>query len=212
MQNPKVIAGRFFLLLVAPFLPFCFVTKVTQESQTLNSHCLVLYIKNIWKGRLRSFNCDRFVYAAKALQDKGRKEAEKCLKGLGSEIEDLNASLILCNMLFEPKNGLGGQAPKLGEAIYLGGADETTFPSDPIVFVDGVPFLVVIAYITNRYNEDAGERQVSWFVDNWQWRSTRYHSLTITQKTDALNSLVKSTAWNRPLTEFEIRFLADQIK
>ena len=77
--------------------------------------------------------------------------------------------------------------------------------------VDGVPFLIVEGYILGGVAESP-ELYLDYCLKECAWGATEFKPRTGTDKKKALEALLASKRWKKPLTEYEGEFLSAQIK
>lgn len=124
-------------------------------------------------------------------------------------------------MLFKSRAGSDFVAPFLGNPSYVGtlqpisyyGTMSKKWPLEPIELVDGVPFAVVHGYIYQGiWDPGQCESYVRYCMTNCDWSNTRFTTVDKGQKEAALQKLLSSPKWERPLNEWEKAFLAKQIE
>jgi hypothetical protein len=114
-------------------------------------------------------------------------------------------------MLFRSRPGGEFRRHPLGGAHFLGDTDYGDWPLEPIEIVDGIPFLVVRGY------DMAGEsvppvHYVDYCIEHCDWSPLQYLPGGKWEKERALAKLLASPKWRRPLEQYEIEFLSDQVR
>jgi hypothetical protein len=164
---------------------------------------------------LVDFRADPYIKAASSLQRMGKDKACKRLAELAREEQRGSRHgkrvIVLCRMLFTVKPGGPFRRPELGAAAFWGGTDYEDWPREPIEVVDGVPFVIVSSY------HGAGQPEspidyLEYCLSGCEWGDTKYTPQTADEKRKALEKLISSRKWKRPLREDEKDFFAQQIK
>jgi hypothetical protein len=158
----------------------------------------------------KPFKVAPYLRAAAVLQKMGKEQARKQLESL-AEKDDAGRIAILCRMLFANKPDSTFRPPRLGDPVCLGGSGPADWPLLPIEIVDGVPFFVVRSYRLGGEPESS-LHYLNYCIQNCAWSNTRFDLVSDEALTKALNKLLASPKWKRPLTEPERQFLSSQIK
>ena len=175
------------------------------------------------------YRVDPYIRVAMQLQDVGQEAAVKKLTALGkaAAISDSTANeqrtAILCRMLFTARPtstfkraGFLGGPSFYGESRSEFAFDTTSYtnwPSEPIELVDGIPFAVVNGYIyEGLWDPHAAESYVHYCATNCVWSSIHFTLKSEAQKRQALQKLIASPKWRRPLETWERQVLTDQIQ
>jgi hypothetical protein len=136
-------------------------------------------------------------------------------------LEEQAKIAVLCRMLFTRRPGANFERPGLGAPVFLGqlggfsiaNPGFATWPLEPIELVDGVPFCVVTGYDYHGWVDPSGaELYVRYCATNCDWSSIRFAAKSREQNEAALRKLLSSPKWERPLTEWERRYLAKQLE
>jgi len=177
---------------------------------------------------LGHYKVDPYIQAAAALQAAGKEAAAEKLLALarsstGSAFENREKIPILCRMLFTPRPGADFERPALGGPQFLG--SDTPFahgtvnlifrkwPLEPIELVDEVPFAVVTGYFYEGFwSSNCIQSYVRYCMDKCEWSSVRFTTKTKQQKEIALQKLLASPKWQRPVEAWEKKFLRKQIE
>jgi hypothetical protein len=77
--------------------------------------------------------------------------------------------------------------------------------------MDGVPFMIVGGYQLGGVPE-AGEWYLDYCLAECDWNGFRYAPKTAAEKAKALDKLIRSPKWKRPLDDDGRDFLAKQVK
>jgi hypothetical protein len=187
------------------------------------------------------YRVDPYIEAAGNLQAKGKKAAFQQLFILAhsplaeatiriqagggvDEYEKLQKIAVLCRMLFTQRPGSEFKRPELGGPSFLGDdrpfgprtIDDPifkTWPLEPIELVDDVPFAVAQGYTyQGPIDPAASESYVRYCITNCDWSSTRFSRKSKQQKETALQKLISSTKWERPLKGWEREYLKKQVE
>jgi hypothetical protein len=156
------------------------------------------------------FKVRAYVRAAAQLQNLGREKACKFLEKRAGE-GDGGQIVLLCRMLFSNKAKGKFRPPRLGAPNYIGGTGVDDWPLLPIELVDDVPFFIV------RWFDLGGEAESSlsyimYCLENCEWSNARFDKVTDKTIEQALQKLLASKKWKKPLTDSERQYLSSQIK
>lgn len=159
------------------------------------------------------YRVDPYITAAGKLKAAGKAEAVKLLRAAAVKDAMLppDPVIYLCRMLFTPKKGGAFRPPGVGAPRCLGGSDREDWPLLPIEVVDGVPFMVVWGYTLGGQPETT-VHYVDYCARECEWGSTDYPAKSDARKKAALEKLLASKKWKRPLEDWEKKFLSSQIK
>jgi hypothetical protein len=173
-------------------------------------------------GRGWSYKVDPYIAAAK-LQAADRDEAVESLRTAAKDADaaakhavqyphqSSDKVILLCRMLFTAKPNGEFRRPMIGAPLCLGDTDLKDWPLEPIEIVDGIPFLVVRGYQGSGVPEPA-EHYLSYCLQECDWAADRFQPKAAGEKKKALDKLLTSRKWKRPLTEYEEGFLLSQVQ
>jgi hypothetical protein len=153
------------------------------------------------------YRVDPYIRMAVQLQRSGPEAAEQRL--LNMAVDD--RAVVLCRMLFVARPHGSFLRAEIGGASFPGGTSYSDWLLEPITLVDGVPFLVVHGYTLAGVPEDP-RRYVRYCLRACDWNPYRYRLRTSEEKHRALEKLLASPQWKRPLEIDEERFFAAQIR
>lgn len=162
---------------------------------------------------LGKYQPDPYLSAAATLQTAGKEKGGETLRRLCKQAGDLKRGdqvIVLCRMLYAAKPGREFRRPRLGGPVFLGGTALKDWPAEPIVLVDGVPFLVVRGYVLAGEPERP-EDYVDYCMRNCDWRTERFAPKSSEEKQKALAKLLASPKWKQQLGDREKEFLSRQI-
>jgi hypothetical protein len=114
-------------------------------------------------------------------------------------------------MLFTAKPKGEFRRPRLGGPHFFGDAGTKECPLEPIELVEGVPFFVVKGYTGFGSPEDAKD-YLDYCVKNCDWNPLKSKPKTADEKRKALEKLVASPKWKKPLSDDEVSMSKEQIK
>jgi hypothetical protein len=160
-----------------------------------------------------SYRVDPYITTTGKLNAVGKDEAVKLLRAAAvkDSMSPPDPVIHLCRMLFTPKKGKEFRPPMLGAPHCLGGSDRKDWSRLPIEIVDGVPFLILSGYTLGGAPE-ATVKYVDYCSKECEWGGTDYPPKSDAEKKAALEKLLASKKWKRPLEKSEREFLASQIK
>ena len=173
------------------------------------------------------FRCESYLEAAEALQALPETQRLAQLRawtagrnGIRGNGELETQVVVLCRMLFEPKEGQTFRAAIKGGPVYVGdppGLDPyqprspPPWPLVPITLVDGIPFCIQTGTGTIAGQLESAENYLYYCSHEFQWTSRRYAPATLEARQKALAKLINDHAWPRPLTDKDTKFLSDQL-
>jgi len=149
-----------------------------------------------------------YLTVARALQEEGKDVAVAKLRHwakMGYE----DQVLILCRMLFEPKEGGELRAPRMGRGDFLGGTSRRDWRLRPIALHKNVPVLIEKGDELGRIGE-ASIVYVDYCVKSCRWREPKYTELDAETLREVIHDLIRKTAWKKALSETERAFLLNQ--
>lgn len=171
-------------------------------------------------GVCDEYRVDPYLAVVARLRAAGKEKAAAVLRAAAKDpvVGDLQI-ITLCRMLFtaKPKGEfrramIGAPTNLDGSAYWLGGgSDLKDWPLEPIEFVDQVPFFVVAGYVLGGLAETPGQ-YLDYCLKECDWGATEFKPRTAAEKAKALEALLASKKWKKPLTDYERKFLAEQIK
>jgi hypothetical protein len=166
---------------------------------------------------------DDFIPAAMSLQAMGSEAGSQALLRAAEDVDykykaghggwyDYEKVIVLCRMLFNFREGVRHPYPALGERVFFGDTTYSDWPLEPIELVDGYPFWIVRGFnMGGARSGDAASRFVSYCVTNCEWNKFKYRQMSINEKRAALEKLLRSPKWKRPLDQAERSILSLQI-
>ena len=158
-----------------------------------------------------SYKVDPFIRAAVALQKMGKEKACEKMLELSAGPKRHESMFVLCRMLFTKKPAGEFRLPALGVPTFLGETRQPDWPLVPIELVDGVPFLITRGYALGGRGEH-GKSYLLYCIKECAWNDVAFKEMDPKAKQAALNKLLAPPKWKVPLTDFEKKFLAEQIK
>ena len=171
-------------------------------------------LSDFWM-RPYGYKVDPYLRAATTLQAMGRIRAGQVLLRLAHDQERGDRVFILCRMLFIKKRGREFRRPMIGAAFFVGLTDYTgetgyaDWPLEPITLIDGIPFLVVQGYGIGGLPENPAD-YVRYCLTQCDWNTEHFRLRSPAEKRKALEKLLASHKWTRPLYMEERKFLASQ--
>lgn len=100
--------------------------------------------------------------------------------------------------------------PPLGRPSCIGGTSYLDWKLCPIEMVDGIPFLIATDYSTYSAPGIPSE-YLNFCMTNCEWNQLSYQEKSDQELNTALNKLLSSPNWKRPLTPEEKEWLTVQI-
>jgi hypothetical protein len=172
------------------------------------------YLPRINGINSESYKVVPYMQAAVHLQAMGRGVACLTLLKAAAQAptcEQDEQIIVLCRMLFTKRATSEFSIPALGAPCCLGGTDYSDWPLEPMELVDGVPFLITRGYKLGGEAEPACS-YVRYCIANCDWNTVPFREPTAKQMRAALDKLLASGKWKRPLDSYEREFLAAQIE
>jgi hypothetical protein len=152
-----------------------------------------------------------YLRAAALLQEMGKEKACEQLVKLANKDDEHRQVAFLCRLLFTKRGGGPFRGPLLGGPNYMGRTSENDWPLLPIEIVDDVPFFIVSSYQVGGLPEPS-LLYLDYCLRNCEWSKTRFGHVNDKSVEKALNKLLASKKWKRPLTDYERRLLISQTK
>lgn len=149
-----------------------------------------------------------YIEAAILLQNIGRESALPILQECCEDGENQNKIIILCRMLYENEDEM--RRPLIGATTFPGNSTYTDWASEPIELVQNIPFLLVRGYCLGGCPESA-LNYLEYCELNCTWRDEIYSMPSDDKLLSALDELLNSEKWQRPLTDTEKEFFSSQI-
>lgn len=161
------------------------------------------------------YKLEQFIPAVMSLQAMGRDAACAALLQAATNYDGASPgvyeqTVVLCRMLFTFREGVEYRHPPLGHTDFFGDTSHADWLLEPIEIVDGYPFWIVPGYSFGGARGPASE-YVTYCITNCDWSTFHYRKLTGKEKRIALEKLLQSPKWKRPLDDREQWYLASQI-
>jgi len=190
--------GSFIALIITCFCAGCFNDYLSE---------LPHFKHNDWKPEFKSAP---YIEAAIALQKVGQKIACQKMMRLAKADENADQIYILCRMLFIQRNASIFRPPYIGGASYLGMGEDADWPHSPIEVIDGVPFAINWAYTLAGSPETPAD-YLNYCMTSCDWNTFKYTPKSHDELVRALNKLLITGRWKRPLNLQEKAILLNQI-
>jgi len=158
------------------------------------------------------YKVEPYIRSAVALQKMGFERACHEMMINTRRDKDCEQLYVLCRMLFNKRGASDFRRPWIGGAVFLGGTDYSDWPLEPIELVDGVPFIIIRGYSVHGALPEPPEAYLNYCITNCDWNTFRYHLKSRDELKEALNKLLISKKWKRPLERQELEILTEQIK
>ncbi|MCX6379673.1 MAG: hypothetical protein NT023_09395 [Armatimonadetes bacterium] len=166
------------------------------------------------------YKVEPYIQAAITLQKLGEKRACEVLLRFVRERYVEESNIVLCRMLFAAKPGQEFRLPNFGVPRLIGysESEETAtiekriraWSLAPIEIVDGVPLLIANGWKRAKVPESA-YNYIVYCRSSYDWGRVRYQPVSREAKRKAVNKLIRSSKWGRPLLYEEVQFLMFQI-
>jgi hypothetical protein len=156
------------------------------------------------------YTCRPYIDAAVWLQGLGETVAAEQLTRFASERWREIQTAILCRVLYVRRPGGEFRRPMLGAWGFLGGTTYEDWPLEPIELVDGIPFLITDGYVLMGKAEH-GTSYLRYCREHCDWRSDRFRQVDQCEAVGALDQLLSSKRWKKPLSEREAQLLEAQL-
>ena len=168
-------------------------------------------LESLPKINFREYKVGPYIDAAGALQALGKDKACEWLRAHGNDHELYRGDFVLLRMLFVKKADGQFRRPLIGGAMFLGGTDYKDWPLEPIELVDGVPFLITRGYRLGGSPETV-EKYLDYCLKNCEWNDFQFKKRDDKQLQAALEKILSSEKWNKPLDDGLKEFFAAQIR
>ena len=158
-----------------------------------------------------NFQAQPYIAVACDLQALGQQVACETMRKVAAEYWGNQQAIILCRMLFTNRPSGDFRRARIGGRDFLGGTGYSDWPREPVEIVAGVPF-----YISTRCQgtgqPERPDAYLDYCVTNCIWSSERFAPKDSKAIKDALEKLLASTKWKRPLDAWEREFLRNQAR
>ncbi len=161
-------------------------------------------------GDLNHFTSAPYVALAVQLQILGKDKGVAKLREWAETRKHDKQVIVLCRMLFVPGKDGEFRRPLLGGPGCLGGTRAEDWPLEPITIIDGIPFRIVTGYRLAGVAE-GGISYLDYCLAHTNWSIRRYRIVTDEAIQAAFEKLKDSPKWKRPLTDWELSVLREQI-
>ncbi len=161
-----------------------------------------------WPLATDGFKSLSYLQAAVMLQAMEKDDKVRKLREMAKRDDPMDLDVIvLCRMLFTRS-----KRPALGIPTYMGDSIwNSDWPLTPIEIVDGIPFFVVTGYGLSGLPESC-ESYLEDCIENCDWSRTRFTLPNEKVRKRALEKVLASPKWRRPLDKLERSILEAQIK
>lgn len=161
-------------------------------------------------GQNEEYKAEPYMLAAVKLQSMGRQKAEQEMMQYANKGWNSDGIFILCRMLYTNRPSCKFEAPGLGVPELMGGTEPKDWPLQPIEIENGIPFLITMGY--SIYGQPPyPPAYLKYCMTNCNWNTFRYEKKGKDELRLALNEMLNSTKWKRPLTQDEKSWLSAQI-
>lgn len=158
----------------------------------------------------KDYRVDPYIRAAQVLQKMGKDEACRLLRaGAGGGDVPVHD---LCRLVFKAKKDSDFRRARIGAVGFLGGTDYADWPLDPFEVVDGVPFVITDGSYLLGGAPEQSEDYLEYCIKECEWNDTKFAPKSEKEKERALDTLLASKKWKKPLTATERDRLRAQIK
>ena len=157
------------------------------------------------------YKVEPYIRAAVTLQAMGSDRACQHMIAIAKRDEKAEQIFILCRMLFIKRGTAEFRSPWIGNSVFLGGTDSANWSLDPIELVNGVPFIIRWDYTLHGMRETP-EQYLNYCMTNCDWTTFKFQMKSHNELNEALNKLLVSSKWKRPLEPQEHEIIAKQIE
>lgn len=129
-----------------------------------------------------------------------------------SDQQDDKQVIVLCRMLFDPKEGEYFRAPILGAPRYIGSTD-FSWPLEPIAIAEQVPIMIVRdhGWPQSSGPVETGRDYLDYCLQNCQWTKRRYRIRQEDELDGILTRFLSTIQWRVPLSQEDLDFIVNQI-
>lgn len=156
------------------------------------------------------FRCKPYIELAVYLQTLDKKQAFLLLKENAQSQKFEDQIIIITRMLFQAKTDSLLRRPYIGGASFFGGTDYKNWSTEPIVIVEGVPFLITRGYSLGGVPETSLS-YLNYCFKNGEWTSVTYSIKSDEVLKNALYTFLSSNKWKSKLSSFDKAFFENQI-
>jgi hypothetical protein len=122
------------------------VEEIESQERPSSGGDAVVLLKGLPEISNMSYKAKPYIHAAIALQAMGQNRAVEELAVFAKDSNNDKKVIVLCRMLFAKKPKGEFRRAQIGGTEFVGDTDYSDWPLDPIELVDGVPFLMAIAW------------------------------------------------------------------
>ena len=186
----------------------CGISSSKPQTESDLGQCNLIEIE---MPAVNPFKSAQYVRVATQLQSMGKEKACERLAELAERGDDDGQVAFLCRLLFVKKANVSFRPPFFGVPNYMGGTNSEDWPLSPLELVDDVPFRVARSY--NIAGEpEASRTYLDFCLKNCNWCDRQFEKVNDQAIKKALNSLLNSEKWRKPLTNSERKYLGSQIE
>ncbi len=168
--------------------------------------------RNLESSFSENYRVDPYIRAAGILQKMGKQEACRLLSTCAAEKESRVPIGEICRLVFKAKKDSSFRRQLIGAVGFLGGTDYKDWPLDPFEIIDGVPFVVTDGGYFLGGRPESNKKYLEYCVRECDWNDLKFVPKSEKEKKTALDKLLASKIWKRPLAPEERRCLQAQIK
>jgi hypothetical protein len=155
------------------------------------------------------FKIEPYLNVAGSLQKEGKEKAIQRLRSWADSRQHEDQVIILCRMLFEPKDQQEFRRPRIGGPSFFGGTGFNDWPLEPIAVHEGVPILITHGYRLAGEPESSQD-YLRYCIDHCSWRPVPYTARTSEELKKIVAQWLSKQKWPRPLDAKELGFFTSQ--
>ena len=164
------------------------------------------------------FRAVPYINTACILQASGEEVSYSALRAaIDDKATSPDVVFVLCRMLYIPKPSKTFRRPELAAPVFFGGTKIEDWPLEPIEIIDGVPFLIILGHLVARGHflatpEESPLKYLEYCSKECVWNSVTYKSIALEDRKKAVDKLLESKKWKKPLSDEEKSMLRHQIE
>jgi hypothetical protein len=159
------------------------------------------------------YKVDPYTRVAEVLQKMGKDKACRLLRSCTEQKDGRGVPVPnLCRLVFKVKKDSKFRRAMVGAVGFLGGTSYKDWPLDPFELVDGVPFVITDGSLVLAGEPESDKNYLDYCMKECEWNDVKFAPKTAAENEKALEKLLSSKKWQKPLTAAERDRLRAQIK
>lgn len=158
-----------------------------------------------------NYKCNSYLKLASYVQNLSRTKALEVIRECTKSGKYEDQIIVLTKLLFQAKKNTNLRRPYIGAAGFLNKTDYADWPTEPVMIINNIPFLITGGYVIGGTPEPAW-KYLEYCIENGEWTENKYLIKNQEELNDGLKALFASKKWNAELTTSDKNFLKKQIE